>query len=206
MAEIKESGNQQKEEAEIRAAASAANAEEKANNKKPSFATTIANTPVDVVVRKESDYSALFDLIKSEVEKSNDDGGKASLNALNLILEKDAGDKVKSAAHKKGYVMENFAKYYDKIKGNPMYKHLSVELRDGAGNAVEFKPAEQKPALDITERINATQKAIKENNPARKNKDKVKGVGMATEGPLMSSVVAPTYVSGGVEKIQWYNE
>lgn len=201
-----ERGKQDRLTAGVRASVSASNAADKADNKKPSFATTIANTPVDVVVRKESDYSALFDLIKSEVEKSNDDGGKASLNALNLILEKDAGDKVKSAAHKKGYVMENFAKYYDKIKDNPMYKHLSVELRDGAGNAVEFKPAEQKPAPDITERINATQKAIKENNPARKNKDKVKGVGMATEGPLMSSVVVPTYVSGGVEKIQWYNE
>ena len=90
-----------------------------------------------------------------------------------------------------------------------MYKHLSVELRDNAGNAVEFKPAEQQPeelVPDITERINATQKAIKENNTARKNKDKVQSVGMATEGPLMSSVVVPNYVSGGVEKIQWYNE
>ena len=105
--------------------------------------------------------------------------------------------------------MENFAKYYDKIKDNPLYKHLKVQFQDNEGNAVEFKPAEQKPAEpapDITERINATQKAIKENNTARKNKDKVKSVGMATEGPLMSSVEVPNYVSGGVEKIQWYNE
>lgn len=141
MAEIKESGKQQKEEAEIRAAASAANAADKL-----SFATTIANTPVDVVVRRESDYTAIYDLIKPLVEAQGSAAEKAELANLSKLLSADAGDKVKSAAHKKGFVMENFAKYYDKIKDNPLYKHLKVQFQDNEGNAVEFKPAEQKSA------------------------------------------------------------
>lgn len=144
--QIEARGKQSQIEAGIRAAASASNADAK----KPTFAATILGTPVDVALRKESDYSALFDLIKAEAERSGDAESKSALAALNLELENAAGDKIKSAAHKKGYVMENFAKYYDKIKGNPMYKHLSVEFRDGAGNPVEFKPAEPEKPRDLS--------------------------------------------------------
>lgn len=139
MAEIKESGKQQKEEAEIRAAASAANAAGKADGQRPTFVATVNGNAVDVVLREESDYSTLYNLISDYIANKGSAAEQTELSTLAQTLSKLEGDEVKSASYKKNFVLQNFSKYYDKIKNSKEYKLISPVFKDGSGNVVEFR-------------------------------------------------------------------
>lgn len=160
------------------------------------FSANVNGTPVDVYLRDNEDYNRLYDIL----EKTMNEGGaedKAALSDFEKKMREGTRDKDTTFAKKRDFVRANFAKYYGKIKNNPDFIHLSTQFRDNKGNVIVFnEKREAASAFDINSNIAATQEAIPKNNEKRGKGEKKVGVGMAGEGPLISSR----------EKIQWYNE
>ena len=161
--QIKERGKQDRMTANVRATIKAEEADAKSENKRPYFTANIAGTPVDAYLRNKKDYSAIYELLKPAIEKSQDAEASAALSELQALLKNSQTDDVKAASYMENFVTKYFGKYYDHIKDDAVFKHLKVEFRDSDGNVVEFKPQEPEGERDlsndpITKNLNAKSK------------------------------------------------
>ena len=149
MEQIKERGKQDRMTANVRATIKAEEADAKSENKRPYFTAIIAGTPVDAYLRNKKDYSAIYDLLKPVIEKSQDDEARKALAAV-VKMNEEGQDDIKSASYMKNFVTKYFGKYYDQIKDDAVFKHLKVEFRDSDGNVVEFKPQGPEGERDLS--------------------------------------------------------
>lgn len=157
------------------------------NSHKKYFVTSVNDTPVDVYLRNDEDFNKLFDIVKA-ASTSSEEGKK---EYTNFPWSLDSTKENPTFNDKRDFVRANFAKYYDKIKNDPLFIHLSTQFRDNKGNVLEFK--EEKTAYDPSK------------DPIVKGAAETQKILAEKEGPLMSSGILSNY---GFELVDspWYNK
>lgn len=152
------------------------------------FSANVNGTPVDVYLRDNEDYNRLYDIL----EKTMNAGSAEDKDVVSkLKAELNGQDRDTTFAKKRDFVRANFAKYYDKLKNNPDFIHLSTQFRDNKGKVLEFK--EEKTAYDPSK------------DPIVKGAAETQKILAEKEGPLMSSGILSNY---GFELVDspWYNK
>ena len=130
-------------EIETRAKSAAENPKNPKDTHKEYFSANVNGTPVDVYLRDNEDYNRLYDIL----EKTMNAGSAEDKDAVSkLLADLNGQDRDTTFAKKRDFVRANFAKYYDKLKNNPDFIHLSTQFRDNKGNVLEFK--EERTAYD----------------------------------------------------------
>lgn len=113
------------------------------NTKPKYFVSSVEGTPVDVYLRNDTDYPALFTILANQIKADNDNAQERdrmhpkSKRTYDYELAEELKEAEKSVAKQKDIVNKYFGKYYFRIKDLPGFKHLDIQLKDSDGNVIK---------------------------------------------------------------------